>query len=305
MTTKHISAESFFFYKCQTFYFILFYIHRCCVYRMYVTMMNLLYLVISIIIAIGIIHINIVIVSGQQQDPSTLNGGSAMAMAGDNCVAIAIDQRFGSGPQMVNVSPRKVLLLHSKLMIAFTGLESDVQSIAEELEVHVNAKRGDCGVGVLLMHQHQAQSTTLISPRAIAALTSNVLYSKRSSPFYCEPIIAGLQLISIDSSSKQTKTKTKHTNQKRRYEAFLCSQDVLGAQLRARDFVCTGVAKNSLYGTAETFWRPGLGPEELGRVCARAFMSALERDCLSGYGARIYIITEDGIVEQELLSRSD
>mmetsp|Transcript_19203 Transcript_19203/g.43742 ORF Transcript_19203/g.43742 Transcript_19203/m.43742 type:complete len:91 (-) Transcript_19203:85-357(-) len=36
----------------------------------------------------------------QSQDPSTLNGGSALAMAGDGCVALAVDRRFGSGPQV-------------------------------------------------------------------------------------------------------------------------------------------------------------------------------------------------------------
>lgn len=35
-----------------------------------------------------------------QQDPSTLNGGSILAMAGKDCVAVAVDKRFGSGPQV-------------------------------------------------------------------------------------------------------------------------------------------------------------------------------------------------------------
>ena len=36
----------------------------------------------------------------QQQDPTTLNGGSVLAMAGDGCVALAVDKRFGSGLQV-------------------------------------------------------------------------------------------------------------------------------------------------------------------------------------------------------------
>lgn len=36
----------------------------------------------------------------QQQNPLTLNGGSVLAMAGDECVALAVDKRFGSGPQV-------------------------------------------------------------------------------------------------------------------------------------------------------------------------------------------------------------
>jgi len=41
-------------------------------------------------------------------------------------------------------------------------------------------------------------------------------------------------------------------------------------------------------------------------VCGRAFVSALERDCLSGYGAMIYLITaDDGIWEFDLNFRND
>ena len=36
----------------------------------------------------------------QQQDPRTINGGSILAMAGKNSVAVAVDKRFGSGPQV-------------------------------------------------------------------------------------------------------------------------------------------------------------------------------------------------------------
>ena len=32
---------------------------------------------------------------------------------------------------------------------------------------------------------------------------------------------------------------------------------------------------------------------------------ALERDCLSGYGILIYLITKDGIAEYDLASRND
>ena len=35
-----------------------------------------------------------------QQSPSELNGGSVLAMAGKDCVALAVDKRFGSGNQV-------------------------------------------------------------------------------------------------------------------------------------------------------------------------------------------------------------
>jgi hypothetical protein len=52
----------------------------------------------------------VVVVEGQSQDLTMMNGGSVLAMAGDAYVALAVDQRFGSGPPMVHVAPRHVLV---------------------------------------------------------------------------------------------------------------------------------------------------------------------------------------------------
>jgi len=41
-----------------------------------------------------------VVSAQQQQDPLTMNGGSLLAMAGNQCVALTVDKRFGSGPQV-------------------------------------------------------------------------------------------------------------------------------------------------------------------------------------------------------------
>ena len=86
---------------------------------------------------------------------------------------------------------------------------------------------------------------------------------------------------------------------------YLCSLDVIGAKSLSDAFVCAGAASNSLFGTAEALWKPDLPKEDLVQVCAMAFLSALERDCLSGYGAILYLITKDGIVEYDLASRND
>jgi 20S proteasome subunit beta 3 len=217
----------------------------------------------------------------QQQDAMSMNGGSVLAMAGNGCVALAVDKRFGSGSQMVNIAPRHVLSPHAHLMVAFTGLEGDVQSLSQELSVQVHAKTR--------MLRHQGVRERIISPKAMASLTSHVLYSRRSSPFYVEPLVVGLER-KPDSGE---------------FQPYLCAQDCLGAKSKSEAFVCSGVASKSLYGTAEALWRPNLSSEELTEVCGKAFLSALERDCLSGYGAIIYIITKDGIMECDLAARND
>ena len=94
---------------------------------------------------------------------------------------------------------------------------------------------------------------------------------------------------------------------------YICGTDMLGAQSSSQSFVCSGVASRSLHGTAEALWRPDLEADELVEVCGRAFISALERDCLSGYGAVVYLIQSgDGgdeddvqIIEYVLACRND
>lgn len=58
-------------------------------------MMRSILLQLPILVPLSII----VVAWAQQQDPMKLTGGSILAMAGKQAVAIAVDKRFGSGPQ--------------------------------------------------------------------------------------------------------------------------------------------------------------------------------------------------------------
>jgi 20S proteasome subunit beta 3 len=266
----------------------------------------------------------------QRQDPLTMSGGSVLAMAGKECVALAIDKRFGSGPQvnkkgrsliclllfvyplnlhhfslnhrsifqMVNVAPRHVLTPHSNLMVAFTGLEGDIQSLSQELSIQISDRLQRGNLGFMSSSSPPSSSSSSskrnrrVSPTSMASLTSHVLYSRRQAPYYVEPLVVGL-------------VPKENVGKKKGLCPFLCSYDLLGAQSRSEAFICSGVATKSMYGTAEALWRPGLNEEELVKVCGQAFLSALERDCLSGYGAIIYLITKDGITEYDLACRND
>ena len=256
-----------------------------------------------------------------------MNGGSLMAMAGHECVALAVDKRFGSGPQMVNIAPRHVWAAHPNLMLAFSGLEGDVQSLAEELKMEVDAKRNRAlgfSIGGLKSvtdgrNNEMGDRRSRISPSALACLTSHVLYKKRG--YYVEPLVVGLM------------EKTR--------KPFLCAMDMIGAQSFSDSFICSGAASTSLYGTAEALWKPNMKPKDLLECCGKVFQSgecmnnykdlcrkfdksqldiphqllffycyfrfskALERDCLSGYGILIYLISKDGIAEYDLASRND
>ncbi|KAL3922051.1 MAG: hypothetical protein SGILL_002416 [Bacillariaceae sp.] len=207
----------------------------------------------------------------------TMNGGSMLAMAGKDCVALAVDKRFGSGPQMVNIVPRHVWTPHAHLMMGFVGLEGDVVSLSEDLKIQVASKRNRA------LGFYGAAAERRISPPALASIASHVLYNKRG--YFVEPLVVGLM--------------------ERTRRPFLCAMDMIGAQSFSTSFICAGAASKSLYGTAEALWKPKLEAKELVEVCGKAFQSALERDCLSGYGILVYLITGDGILEFDLAARND
>ena len=55
----------------------------------------------------------------------------------------------------------------------------------------------------------------------------------------------------------------------------------------------------------ETFYKEGLGPEELFEVISNCLLSALDRDSLSGWGARVYILTPTELTVRSLKTRMD
>jgi 20S proteasome subunit beta 3 len=250
------------------------------------------------------------------ENAMTMNGGSALAMAGKNCVAVAVDKRFGSGPALVQVVARPPLTVASPMtLVAWTGLQSDVESMHHDLATKV-ARTLNRGLGFRANSNINSPGVRTISPRALSSLTSHVLYGRKRAPYLVEPIVVGLEtyqeedddvVASTTTPSQRATTTKKQRNHHREllYRPFLSCLDCIGASSESDSFVCAGAATQSLYGTAEALWKKDLPPDELWRLCGQAFLSALERDCLSGYGALVYLITPDGIVEYDLETRND
>lgn len=76
-----------------------------------------------------------------------------------------------------------------------------------------------------------------IKPSAFAQLVSATLYEKRFGPYFCQPVIAGLQ---PDGTP------------------YLCGMDSIGAIETAKDFMIAGTASDALLGICESLWRPDM-----------------------------------------------
>ena len=70
---------------------------------------SLLFLRLLAIVLAAIAISSPVVNAQEQQNPLTANGGSVLAMAGEGCVALAVDKRFASGNQVSCVQPRSLL----------------------------------------------------------------------------------------------------------------------------------------------------------------------------------------------------
>lgn len=203
-------------------------------------------------------------------DPSSINGGTAVAMVGKDCIAIASDMRLGSQSLGVSNNFEKIFN-YDHVFFGVTGLASDVITVNENFRTKTNL--------------YKMREERNIEPEKFANLVSSSLYERRFGPWFVGPIVAGL-------NSKTGKP-------------FICGFDSIGCIDFAKDFVVSGTASDQLFGMCETLYEPNLEPEDLFECISQALLNAADRDALSGWGAVVYIVTKDKVVKRYLKSRQD
>merc|ERR1712037_846521 len=105
-----------------------------------------------------------------------------------------------------------------------------------------------------------------------------MLYEKRFGPWFVSPIIG-----SIDKDTGKV---------------YLANTDLIGAPCEPKDYVVVGTCEDSLHGMCEALWREDMDKDELFECISQALLSSVDRDCLSGYGATVIVVTKDGQVIQ-------
>jgi len=198
------------------------------------------------------------------------NGAAVIAMAGKDCIAIASDRRYGIRNQTVGCEMQKVFQMSDKVMVGLTGLASDQQTLLQKFRFRSN--------------MYRLREERDIGCRAFSNMVSSLLYEKRFSPFFCEPVIAGL-----DENNKP----------------FLSGMDLLGAQVFTDDFIVAGDCTEALYGLCESMYRPDLEPDDLFETLAQCLLSGVDRDCLAGWGCTVTVLTKDGATIRQLNGRMD
>jgi len=201
---------------------------------------------------------------------SSYNGCAVVAMTGKDCVAIASDKRLGVKYTTYSMDFPKVFKAADKIYIGLPGLGTDVQTLTERFRFKVN--------------MYKMNEEREIEPRTFSNLVASTLYERRFSPYFVEPIIAGL-----DKNNKP----------------LICQMDLIGCPNYPDNFVVGGTADDQLNGTCEALWEPDLEPEDLFETISQALMASTNRDCLSGWGAIVHIITPRRVIMRSLKTRMD
>eukprot|EP01092_Planopodium_desertum_P010944 TRINITY_DN4961_c0_g1_i1.p1 TRINITY_DN4961_c0_g1~~TRINITY_DN4961_c0_g1_i1.p1 ORF type:complete len:215 (+),score=30.76 TRINITY_DN4961_c0_g1_i1:39-647(+) len=199
------------------------------------------------------------------------NGGCVVAMVGKKCVAIASDLRYGAQQQTIAANMPKVHKMHDKCFLGTVGLATDQQTLYEKFKFR--------------MKLYELREERKMKVSVFSNLVATTLYEKRFGPYFCEPVICGLE-------GKDSKP-------------YIAAYDLIGAGLFAKDFVLAGTCSEALYGMCESLYKPDLEPEDLFEVISQAMLSSVDRDALSGWGAIVHVITPEKIITRKLKVRQD
>ncbi|XP_017043061.1 proteasome subunit beta type-1 [Drosophila ficusphila] len=217
-------------------------------------------------------------VKHQDFSPYESNGGSIVAIAGDDFVVIAADTRLSSGYNIHSRSQSKLFQLSPLTVLGSTGCWADTLSLTGLMKVRMQSYE----------HTHLRTMTT----DAVAQMLSITMYNRRFFPYYVSNILAG-----IDKDGK----------------GVVYSYDPIGHCERAT-YRAGGTAGTLLqpvldnqigYKNMNLSEIPVLTKERAVSVASDTFISAAERDIYTGDSVLINIITKDGIEVKELTLRQD
>jgi len=199
------------------------------------------------------------------------NGSAVVAMTGKNCVAIAADRRYGVRQlQTMSCDFQKIFPVTDKTYVGLAGLATDVQTMAQLLQFRNKL--------------YTLKEDRAMKPKTLMNLIATTLYEKRFGPYFCEPVVAGL-----DDNN----------------EPHICCYDFIGSLSPAPDFCVSGTTSEQLFGVCESFYKPNMNPEELFETISQCLLAAVDRDCLAGWGGIVHVITPDGVTTKTLKGRMD
>ncbi|XP_053689313.1 proteasome subunit beta type-1 [Sabethes cyaneus] len=210
--------------------------------------------------------------------PYESNGGSVVAIAGEDFAVIGADTRLSSGYSIHTRTQNKLFRLSNKTVLASTGCWCDTLALTSLVKVRMQ----------MYKDQHQKNMTT----PAVAQMLSILMYNRRFFPYYVSNILAGLDdegkgvIYSYDPIGHCEKNTYRSGG-----SAGPLLQPVLDNQIGQKNMVNVDPKPVQL--------------DKAISIIKDAFISATERDIYTGDSVVINIITKNGIKEEIVQLRKD
>jgi len=210
-------------------------------------------------------------------NPYQNNGGTVVAVAGDNYAVVAGDTRMSTGFRIHTRNLSKIVRLTDKCVIATSGMQADMVALHRIVSMRI----------ALFEHDHRK----VPSINAIAQMLSTILYYRRFFPYYTFNLLAG-----IDDEGK----------------GAVYGYDAVGSFERTQ-YVAEGTGSalmmsaldNQLRQSHQSIKRTPPSKEETIDLVKDIITSAAERDIYTGDSADIFVVEPDLITSSSLPLKRD
>jgi 20S proteasome subunit beta 6 len=205
--------------------------------------------------------------------PYTDNGGTILAVAGEDYCALISDTRLSQGYSIHTRENSKVIQLTPHVLLASAGMQSDRETLHRVLKMRMSDYE----------HEHKKPP----SLEAVAQLLSTMLYHKRFFPYYTFNVLAG-----TDSTGKGGVYV---------YDAIGSHERVPWAANGSGGHQVMSVLDSQVGKTNQTI--PGAPLDRVGviNVMKDAITSVGERDILTGDSAEVFVIDAKAGVDKTIM----
>jgi len=197
----------------------------------------------------------------QLENNKILHGTTTVGLIYDEGVILSSDTRAIAGGYFIaHQNVKKILKIDDHVGMTIAGGVADAQNVADMIRYHANNYRLSNGAPIPI--------------KSAANLISNILFSSRLYPLFCDILVGG-----YDKSGPQ-----------------IFNIDLFGSVSQAK-FVSTGSGSPVAYGILESSYKPGISLIDGQKIAFNAITAAISRNAGTGNGCDIVYITREGFFE--------
>lgn len=217
-------------------------------------------------------------------NPYEMNGGSLIAVAGEDFAVIASDTRLSEGYSILSRDSPHLYRVQPKCVVGCVGFHGDCLTFTKVLDTRLK----------MYEYEHNKNAST----PAIAQLLSTMLYNRRFFPYYVNTIVAGL---SNDGKGAIFSYDPVGSYEREIYRAAGSSSALLQPLLDSQ----LGLKNQTASFELNKNYTVKLSKDRVIALIKDAFISAAERDIYTGDSLVLNVITQDGVAVEHFPLRRD